>query len=109
MGAAASCADHVVLTSDNPRTEDPTRIADAIRVGVAPHVDVRVELDRRAAIRDAVLGADPRDVIVVAGKGPERDQIVGGLATPFDDAAEARTALRERSEGCSPSSSTSSR
>ena len=60
MGAAASGADHVVLTTDSPRGEAPARIADQIREGLAAGTDVRVELDRRAAIRRAVLDAGER-------------------------------------------------
>lgn len=96
MGGAASCADHVVLTTDNPRGEDPADIADQIRAGVEPRIDVRRELDRGAAIRGAIFDACPCDVIVVAGKGAEVEQIVGGRALPFDDAAEARRALLAR-------------
>jgi len=108
MGAASSRADRVVLTSDNPRGEDPARIADAIRAGIAPGNDVRVALDRREAIRGAILDAAEDDVILVAGKGHETDQTVGGVTRPFDDAAEARAALalRGRSGASSPSSST---
>ena len=96
MGAAASRADRVVLTSDNPRSEDPARIADAIRAGIEPHVDVEVELDRRAAIRSAIAGASEGDVVVLAGKGHETTQTAGGRTVPFDDAEEARAALRLR-------------
>jgi UDP-N-acetylmuramoyl-L-alanyl-D-glutamate--2,6-diaminopimelate ligase len=108
MGAASSRADRVVLTSDNPRGEDPARIADAIRAGIAPGTDVRVVLDRREAIRSVVLDAGEDDVILVAGKGHETDQTAGGVTRPFDDAAEARNALslRGRSGASSPSSST---
>lgn len=93
MGEAASIADRVVLTSDNPRGEDPARIADAIRAGIAARVDVRVQLDRRAAIREAVTGAAEGDVVLLAGKGHEVDQTIAGVTRPFDDAAEARAAL----------------
>jgi UDP-N-acetylmuramoyl-L-alanyl-D-glutamate--2,6-diaminopimelate ligase len=96
MGAAASCADHVVLTTDNPRGETPARIAAQIRAGVGARVDVRVELDRREAIRRAVLEAGDRDVVVIAGKGHEVEQIVGERALPFDDRAEGERALRAR-------------
>jgi UDP-N-acetylmuramoyl-L-alanyl-D-glutamate--2,6-diaminopimelate ligase len=96
MGVAASRADRVVLTSDNPRSEDPARIAAQIREGIEVRVEVRVELDRRAAIRKAILDASADDVVLVAGKGHETDQTAGGRTVPFDDAAEARGALRER-------------
>jgi UDP-N-acetylmuramoyl-L-alanyl-D-glutamate--2,6-diaminopimelate ligase len=93
MGAAASLADRIVLTSDNPRGEDPALIADAIAAGVADRSRVTIELDRRAAIRSAILDASPRDVVLVAGKGHEKEQLVAGRSLPFDDAAEARGAL----------------
>ncbi len=93
MGAAASLADRIVLTSDNPRGEDPALIADAIAAGVADRSRVTIELDRRAAIRRAILDASPRDVVLVAGKGHEKQQLVAGRSLPFDDAAEARSAL----------------
>jgi UDP-N-acetylmuramoyl-L-alanyl-D-glutamate--2,6-diaminopimelate ligase len=96
MGSAASRADHVLLTSDNPRGEAAADIADQIRDGVEPGVDVRIQLDRRAAIRRAVHDAGERDVIVIAGKGPEVEQIVGRRVLPFHDEAEARAALRAR-------------
>jgi UDP-N-acetylmuramoyl-L-alanyl-D-glutamate--2,6-diaminopimelate ligase len=96
MGAAASAADHVVLTSDNPRSEDPARIAAAIREGIAASIDVRTLLDRRLAIRSAVAAAGERDVIVIAGKGHEKVQLVAGQALAFDDVAEARAALAMR-------------
>jgi UDP-N-acetylmuramoyl-L-alanyl-D-glutamate--2,6-diaminopimelate ligase len=99
MGAAASCADHVMLTSDNPRSEAPERIAEQIRSGIGPHADVRIKLDRRAAIHEAVLGAFDRDVVIIAGKGNEVGQIVGTRVLPFDDAVEAQEALRGREAG----------
>jgi UDP-N-acetylmuramoyl-L-alanyl-D-glutamate--2,6-diaminopimelate ligase len=92
MGAAASLADRIVLTSDNPRSEDPAAIADAIAAGVTDRARVTVELDRRQAIRMAILDAGERDVVLVAGKGHEKEQLVGGRALPFDDVAEARAA-----------------
>jgi UDP-N-acetylmuramoyl-L-alanyl-D-glutamate--2,6-diaminopimelate ligase len=93
MGVAASAADRVVLTSDNPRSEDPARIAAQIREGIHARVGVTLELDRRAAIRAAIVQAGPHDVVVLAGKGHETDQTAGGRTVPFDDAAEARAAL----------------
>ncbi len=95
MGAAASRADRIVLTSDNPRDEDPALIADHIRTWIARSAGVEVELDRRAAIRSAVAGARSGDVVIIAGKGHETHQVLGDRAEPFDDAAEARTALAE--------------
>lgn len=92
--AAGSAADLVVVTSDNPRSEEPRAIADAVLPGLAgTAAAVLVELDRRAAIQQAVVAARPGDVVVIAGKGPERGQTVGGRTTPFDDRLVAREEL----------------
>jgi UDP-N-acetylmuramoyl-L-alanyl-D-glutamate--2,6-diaminopimelate ligase len=93
MGAAAtSTADLAVITSDNPRTEDPLAIIDEIVPGAAEgRGSYVVEPDRRAAIRLALHEARPGDVLVVAGKGHERVQEIGGSTIPFDD----RTVVRE--------------
>jgi UDP-N-acetylmuramoyl-L-alanyl-D-glutamate--2,6-diaminopimelate ligase len=94
MGAAAARgADVVVLTSDNPRHEDPRAIADAVLPALGSDGDVTVELDRRAAIRLALAGATDGDVVVIAGKGPETGQTVAGRTLPFDDAVVAREEL----------------
>jgi UDP-N-acetylmuramoyl-L-alanyl-D-glutamate--2,6-diaminopimelate ligase len=87
MGAAAALADRVVLTSDNPRDEDPMQIADAIRAGIGRHDDVRTELDRERAILLALDEARPDDVVVIAGKGHENEQIVGTERKSFSDRA----------------------
>ena len=95
MGAAASrLADRVLLTSDNPRSEDPLAIIAAIRRGAA--VSCEVEPDRRRAIEQAVCDAGPRDVILVAGKGHESYQETRGRREPFSDEAVARAALARR-------------
>jgi len=96
MGVAASRADRVFLTSDNPRSEDPARIADAIRAGIAAGVDVVTELDRRRAITAAIADAGEADVVVIAGKGHETTQTIGAAAVAFDDRAEARAAMARR-------------
>jgi UDP-N-acetylmuramoyl-L-alanyl-D-glutamate--2,6-diaminopimelate ligase len=96
MGEAASRADRVVLTSDNPRSEDPARIVAQIREGIAARVKVTAILDRREAIRRAIQEAAEGDVVLVAGKGHETEQTIAGRTLPFDDAAEARAALAER-------------
>ena len=94
MGAAAGRgSDLAVLTSDNPRSEDPQRIADAVLPGVGHDAEVVVELDRRAAIRHALRTAAPGDVVVIAGKGPETGQTIGGTTLPFDDRDVAREEL----------------
>jgi UDP-N-acetylmuramoyl-L-alanyl-D-glutamate--2,6-diaminopimelate ligase len=95
MGAAAARgADVVVLTSDNPRDEEPQAIADAVLPALTSgDGEVTVELDRRAAIRTALDAAAPGDVVVIAGKGPETGQTLGGRTVPFDDAVVAREEL----------------
>lgn len=94
MGAVASrLADRTVLTSDNPRDEDPIAILDQVRAGVVPGAEVLVEPDRRAAIAFALGAARPGDVVVVAGKGHERTQTVAGAHHPFDDRLVVRALL----------------
>ena len=95
MGAIAEhCADQVVVTSDNPRSEDPQQIINQIVQGTRR--EVIVESDRRAAIRQAILAADKNDVVLIAGKGHEDYQILGAQRLPFSDQGEARLALRAR-------------
>jgi UDP-N-acetylmuramoyl-L-alanyl-D-glutamate--2,6-diaminopimelate ligase len=95
MGAIAEClADQVVLTSDNPRNENPQAIIDAILGGLKS--PPTVEPDRRQAIADAVAGAGLRDVILVAGKGHEPYQEIAGVRHPFSDLDAAKSALAGR-------------
>jgi UDP-N-acetylmuramoyl-L-alanyl-D-glutamate--2,6-diaminopimelate ligase len=95
--AVARRADVAVVTNDNPRTEDPRVIADAVVAGVrAAGKEPVVELDRRKAIDLAVRSASEGDVVLVAGKGHEDYQIVGTVKHPFDDRIETRRALEER-------------
>ncbi|MBN2972400.1 UDP-N-acetylmuramoyl-L-alanyl-D-glutamate--2,6-diaminopimelate ligase [Roseomonas aeriglobus] len=85
--AAARGADVVIVTDDNPRSEDPA----AIRADVLKGVPGAIEIgDRRAAIAEAVRMAGPQDIVLVAGKGHEQGQIVGDLVLPFDDVQVAR-------------------
>ncbi len=93
--AACAHADHVVATSDNPRSEPPEAILRDVREGLSGSFEVLVE--RRDAIRRAVSLAEPADVVVIAGKGHEDYQIVGEERRPFDDRVEARAALEARS------------
>ncbi len=95
---AAQLADHVVVTSDNPRSEDPLRIVQEIVEGVrAPgaHATYEVEPDRAAAIRRAVSLAKAGDAVLICGKGHETVQIFADRSVPFDDREVAREALRE--------------
>ncbi|MDE0654102.1 MAG: UDP-N-acetylmuramoyl-L-alanyl-D-glutamate--2,6-diaminopimelate ligase [bacterium] len=102
MGDIASrLADRVVITSDNPRGEDPARIARAIMAGLGAGT-AEVELDRRLAIAAALAGVSPGDVVIVAGKGHETQQIIGGRSLPFDDAAVVRELLRTAAEVPAP-------
>ena len=87
--ACARLADSLVITSDNPRSEDPATIIDAIVAGVdraaaRPRL-VRIELDRREAIFFALANAAPSDVVIIAGKGHETTQEIKGVKHPFDD------------------------
>jgi UDP-N-acetylmuramoyl-L-alanyl-D-glutamate--2,6-diaminopimelate ligase len=108
MGAAAaSLADVAILTSDNPRSEDPLAILAAMLDGVlsVPPVTrarVIIEPDRAAAIAQAVALAVPGDVIVVAGKGHETGQYVAGAVLPFDDRAVTASALERAAKGQPP-------
>lgn len=90
-------ADVAIVTSDNPRTEDPVAIAKPVEEGVrAAGGTPIVELDRARAIERAVLDAQPGDVVLIAGKGHEDYQIVGKDKRHFDDREEARNALAAR-------------
>jgi UDP-N-acetylmuramoyl-L-alanyl-D-glutamate--2,6-diaminopimelate ligase len=91
---SARYAEHIVLTDDNPRSEDPAAIVQDIRAGLTGHPSVIVEHARDIAIRRAVQGAQPRDVVLVAGKGHEAVQTIGTETRPFDDRAAAAAALR---------------
>jgi UDP-N-acetylmuramoyl-L-alanyl-D-glutamate--2,6-diaminopimelate ligase len=93
-GVAERLADRVLVTSDNPRSEDPAAIAAAIGAGM--NTLPAVELDRAAAIRRAVAEADAADVILLAGKGHEPYQEIAGVRQAFSDADQARAALEGR-------------
>ena len=97
--AAEAVADHVVLTSDNPRSEEPEHIvADMLKGLKAPNA-VHQQLDRAKAIEHVVAAAGPRDVILIAGKGHEETQEIAGVKHPFDDRVHAQQALRQRAVG----------
>ena len=101
MGAtAAELADVAVVTSDNPRSEDPAAIISAVLTGVPASASSRVvaEVDRRAAIALALANAEPGDVVLIAGKGHEATQTIGDETRPFDD-REVAMALLTGSEG----------
>ena len=97
MGAVAQHhADRVVVTSDNPRSEDPAAILHQILQGTIAGNTVRAEPDRAAAIALAIAEAAPADVVLIAGKGHEDTQETAGVRLPFSDMAHAQTALQAR-------------
>ncbi len=99
---AGTLADVLVVTDDNPRSEDPAEIRAQLLAGVdtgRPHAELVEEPDRAAAVRRAVSVAGPGDTVVVAGKGHETGQEVAGTVLPFDDRDVLRAALRERALG----------
>ena len=94
MGRVASdLADVPILTTDNPRSEDPLAIIDEVLAGVSGEIEV--EPDRAAAIERAIGAARDGDVVVIAGKGHEQGQEIDGAVLPFDDREVAREALRK--------------
>ena len=100
MGAVATAlADVVVVTSDNPRSEDPRTIIAEVEAGMIQGADVMIEEDRSSAIRLAVERAQPGDVVLVAGKGHEDTQTAAGVTVAFDDRIEAAAALGDRFGG----------
>jgi len=96
MGKAASLADEIILTSDNPRSEDPYQIIDDIRSGIPFRRGMpSILANRREAIQTAIRQARPGDTIIVAGKGHEQKQILGDLSLPFHDATVCREAIEK--------------
>jgi UDP-N-acetylmuramoyl-L-alanyl-D-glutamate--2,6-diaminopimelate ligase len=93
--AAVAGADLVIVTSDNPRHEDPDAIIGEILDGIGDRSHVLVEPDRRRAISLAMHAAKPNDVVVIAGKGHETTQTIGDDDVPFDDRIVAREAIAE--------------
>ncbi len=91
---AAKLADKLVLTSDNPRTEDPVKILNDVLKGVPAGKPIKVEVNRSIAIANAIEEAESNDLILIAGKGHEDYQILGEEKVYFDDRQEAKSALR---------------
>jgi UDP-N-acetylmuramoyl-L-alanyl-D-glutamate--2,6-diaminopimelate ligase len=89
----------VIVTSDNPRTEDPALIAAQVAAGAVQARELTTIVDRRQAIDAAISRAAPEDVVLIAGKGHEDYQIVGSSKLPFSDVAQARTALARGRRG----------
>jgi UDP-N-acetylmuramoyl-L-alanyl-D-glutamate--2,6-diaminopimelate ligase len=107
MGEAAGRgSDFVVLTSDNPRSEDPAAIINDALVGLQKTgVKYSVEADRRKAIAFAIGEARPGDIVLLAGKGHEKVQVTREGTHPFDDVEVAREALKASGFDCEPSAS----
>src|SRR5581483_2506098 len=105
MGEAAGRgSDFVVLTSDNPRSEDPLAIIDNAVMGLRRSgAKYTIEADRRAAIRIALAEARAGDIVLLAGKGHEKEQVLASGPVPFDDALVAAEALRSLGYNCSKS------
>jgi UDP-N-acetylmuramoyl-L-alanyl-D-glutamate--2,6-diaminopimelate ligase len=100
MGEAASAADVVIVTSDNPRSEDPAAIVGQVMEGVSNDQRMQV-VDRREAIRAALAVAQSGDMVLVLGRGHERGQEIGGRTLPFDDRQVVRDELM-RPRGAQP-------
>ena len=103
MGMVAGrLSDVILITSDNPRSEEPARIIEEIQRGITPETKkvgaqrVLAIVDRREAIEEAVRSAAPGDLVLVAGKGHEKYQVIGTQTLPFDDVEVAQTALADR-------------
>jgi UDP-N-acetylmuramoyl-L-alanyl-D-glutamate--2,6-diaminopimelate ligase len=102
MGAVAGrLSDVIVITSDNPRREDPGRIIEEVQRGITadtrrPGSQLFAIIDRRIAIMKAIEVARPGDLVLLAGKGHEKYQIIGDASLPFDDVAVAREVLARR-------------
>ena len=98
MGSiAARLADRLVVTSDNPRTEDPNQILEDVVAGIPAGTDLLVEADRGRAIEAAIHAAATEDLVLIAGKGHEDYQILGTTKIHFDDREQAEAVLRQRS------------
>ncbi|MGE3956819.1 MAG: UDP-N-acetylmuramoyl-L-alanyl-D-glutamate--2,6-diaminopimelate ligase [Vicinamibacterales bacterium] len=106
MGAVAGrLSDVIYITSDNPRSEDPARIIEEIQRGITPDTRratgqrIVAVVDRQQAIDAAIEAATPGDLILIAGKGHEKQQVIGSQTLPFDDVEVARAALARRRQG----------
>jgi UDP-N-acetylmuramyl tripeptide synthase len=95
MGAvAAAYSDAVMLTNDNPRSEDPAMILQQIQQGIPPQTAYRVQPNRAQAIQQVIEQAHAQDVVLLAGKGHEAYQEIAGVRAPFLDSEHAQQALQ---------------
>ena len=95
--AVCQYSDTIIMTSDNPRSEDPSAIAAQVVSGMPSGATYQVILDRRDAIREALALAGAEDIVIVAGKGHEKTQQIGATVIDFDDVAVARELVEEMS------------
>jgi UDP-N-acetylmuramoyl-L-alanyl-D-glutamate--2,6-diaminopimelate ligase len=95
--AAEKGSDICVLTSDNPRTEDPLSILNDVVAGISAGIDLVVEVDRARAIALGIAAAEPCDLVLIAGKGHETTQEINGVKHPFSDQSHAQQAIHNRS------------
>lgn len=98
MGEAATTADFAVITNDNPRSEDPAAIIEAVVAGIPSGAAFQVEPNRRVAIRRALAMATAADAVLILGKGHENEQEYADHSEPFDDALVVREEMQRRSE-----------
>ena len=96
---AEKYADRIIVTTDNPRHENPQDIIDEVMAGFSSTDNVEAIIDRRQAIDVVISNAQPGDVVLLAGKGHETSQIVGDVHIAFDDRRVARELLSLRDEG----------
>jgi UDP-N-acetylmuramoyl-L-alanyl-D-glutamate--2,6-diaminopimelate ligase len=87
-------ADKTIITSDNPRTENPLTIIEEIKYGIPKTANLSVIPDRREAIAQAINEAEPGDIVLIAGKGHEDYQEINGIKYPFDDREEVRRFMK---------------
>ena len=99
---AESCADNIMVTSDNPRTENPLSIIEEVLAGLTRRDAAQIQADRAIAISSAVAWAQPQDVVLVAGKGHEQFQEINGVKRPFSDRVHAQAALNARTTPARP-------
>lgn len=98
MGQLAEMfADHVIVTADNPRSEDIVAICEEIATGMSPDASYQIEPDRKAAIKLALASAQPGDIVLVAGKGHETEQIIGAEVRQYDERAYLQQLVAEMS------------
>ena len=95
--AAEMYAQHIVLTSDNPRSEDPEAILNDMFAGLKAPQSARIVIDRAQAIAEVVQHAHPNDLVLIAGKGHETTQEINGVKHPFSDQLHAQQAIQNRS------------